>query len=294
MDVVYNGTSKQYEIKNNFDSSLILKKSKSSIGVYGSKLKYIYIEYNSGEIVNLLGRINKESLFIVSFQNIDIRYSTRTLFKDTKLLGNIDYFLKSIETSTALKSALSEKGNVVSASSSFDKTSLFGIIESTISSEQYLLCDDFGDEWADYIGFTPNKTIRFYHAKSSSKKYSASAFHDLVSQAIKNIGNFDFNRDLTSKKIKISSFYSGCKIKRLRKGKAASCFNDLKETYNSPNIIREIVLVIDFFNKVDLENELKRLKAGKAKNQTIQILWLLSTLIGTCQERGINVRIITN
>lgn len=293
MDVVYNATSKQYEIQNNFDYSLILKKGKNSIGISGSKLKHIYIEYNSGEIVNLLGRINKESLYVVSFQNIDIRYSTRTLFKDNKLLGNIDYFLKSIETSPFLKSALSEKGTVLPTSSSFDATSLFGIIESSISSEQYLLCDDLGDEWADYIGFTPNKTIRFYHAKSSSKKYSASAFHDLVSQAIKNIGNFDFNRDLTSKKVKISSFYSGCKIKRLRKGKASSCFNDLKETYNSP-IIREIVLVIDFLDKVQLEGELKKLKTGKAKNQTIQILWLLSTLIGTCQERGINVRIITS
>jgi len=294
MDIVYNAASKQYEIKNNFDSSLILNKGKNSIGVSGSKLKHIYFEYNTGEIVNLLGKINKESLFIVSFQNIDIRYSTRTLFKDNKLLGNIDYFLKSIETSAFLKPALSEKGTVVPTSSFFDKTSLFGIIESSISSEQYLLCDDLGDEWADYIGFTPNKTIRFYHAKSSTKKYSASAFHDLVSQAIKNIGNFDFNKDLTSKKSKISSLYSGCKIKRLRKGNATSCFKNLRETYNSPNITREIVLVIDFLNKKQLESELNKLKTGKAKIQTVQILWLLSTLIGTCQERGINVRIITN
>lgn len=294
LDILYNKSTKNYEIKNKFDVTLALKKGKNSIIVSGSKLKNIYIEYTTGEVANLLSSINKDSLYIVSFDNIDIRYSTRTLFKDNKLLGNIDYFLKSIETAASLKPATSEKGNVTSISSSFDATSIFGIIETSISTEQYLLCDDLGDEWADYIGFTPNKVIRFYHAKSSSKKYSASAFHDLVAQAIKNIGNFDFNKDLTPKKTKISSLYSGCKIQRLRKGKISTCFKDLKETYNSPNITREIVLVIDFLDKVQLETELKSLKAGKAKNQTVQILWLLSTLIGTCQERGINVRIITN
>lgn len=294
LDVTYNKINKNYDIANRFDSSLVLKKGRNSINVMGSKLKFIHIEYTSGEIVNLLGKINKDSLFIVSFQNIDIRYSTRTLFKDNKLLGNIDYFLKSIETSVSLKSAITEKGIIVPASSSFDTTSIFGIIEASIATEQYLLCDDLGDEWADYIGFTRSSLIRFYHAKSSANKYSASAFHDLVSQAIKNIGNFDFNRDLSSKKAKISSVYSGCKIKRLRKGKANNCFKDLKETYNSPNITREIVLVIDFLNKSQLENELNQLKLGKARNQTVQILWILSTLIGTCQERGINVRIITS
>jgi hypothetical protein len=294
LDVTFDKNSSKYIIVNRFDSSLILKKGKNSISISGSKLKNIYIEYNNGDVGNLLGGVNKHSLFTVSFQNIDIRYTSRTLFKDNKLLGNIDYFLKSIETSVALKPAISEKGNITSISSSFDNTSIFGIIESSISSEQYLLCDDLGDEWADYIGFTTGKVIRFYHAKSSIKKYSASAFHDLVSQAIKNIGNFDFNKDLTAKQSKISSLYSGCNIKRLRKGNAVSCFKDLKDTYNSPNIIKEIVLVIDFLNKIDLENELKKLKSGKPKNQTVQILWLLSTLIGSCQERAINVRIITN
>lgn len=293
LDVQYIKSTKNYEIKNNFDATLSLKKGRNSIIVSGSKLKNIFIEYTTGEVVNLLSAINKDSLYIVAFDNIDIRYSTRTLFKDNKLLGNIDYFLKSIETTASLTAATSEKGNVTSISSSFDATSIFGIIETSISNEQYLLCDDLGDEWADYIGFTPNSIIRFYHAKSSSQKYSASAFHDLVSQAIKNLGNFDFNRDLTSKKTKISSLYSGSKIKRLRKGSASNCFKSLKETYNSPNIVREIVLVIDFLNKADLESELKKLKTGKAKNQTVQILWLLSTLIGTCQERGLNVRIIT-
>ncbi len=294
LDILYNKSTKDYEIKNSFDTTLILKKGKNSLIVYGSKLKNIYIEYTTGETANLLSSTNKDSLYIVSFSNIDIRYSTRTLFKDNKLLGNIDYFLKSIETAASLKTATSEKGNVTSISSSFDATSIFGVIETSISTEQYLLCDDLGDEWADYIGFTPNRVIRFYHAKSSTKKYSASAFHDLVAQAIKNIGNFDFNKDLTAKKTKISTLYSGCKIKRLRKGKTRTCFKDLKDTYNSPNITREIVLVIDFLDKLQLETELQNLKAGKAKNQTVQILWLLSTLIGTCQERGINVRIITS
>jgi len=293
LDIEYDKVTKNYEIKNKFDATLILKKGKNNITLSGSKVKNIYIEYTTGEVSNLLNTVNRDSLYIVSFSNFDIRYSTRTLFKDNKLLGNIDYFLKSFETTKSLRSATSEKGKVTSTSLSFDATSIFGIIETSICTEKYLLCDDLGDEWADYIGFTPSSVIRFYHAKSSSKRFSASAFHDLVSQAIKNIGNFDFNKDLTTKKAKISTLYGGSKIGRLRKGNISTCFKDLKETYNSPNITREIVLVINFLDKLQLETELKKLKTGGAKNQTVQILWLLSTLIGTCQERGINVRVIT-
>lgn len=182
MDIAYNAKTTGYEIQNNFDSSLILIKGKNNISIDGSKLKHINIEYNAGDFINLLGRINKDSLFTVSFQNIDIRYTTRTLFRDNKLLGNIDYFLKSIETSPFLKTAVSEKGVIKASSTSFDANSLFGIIETSLSSDQYLLCDDLGDEWADYIGFTDGTSIRFYHAKTSKQKYSASAFHDLVSR----------------------------------------------------------------------------------------------------------------
>jgi hypothetical protein len=54
-----------------------------------------------------------------------------------------------------------------------------------------------------------------------------------------------------------------------------------------------VVLVINFLSKKDLENELVLLSSGKAKNQTVQVLWLLSSLLGTCLDKGIRLRILT-
>lgn len=54
-----------------------------------------------------------------------------------------------------------------------------------------LLCDDLGDEWADFIGIstvTHPEMVSFYHAKHGARSLSAAAFHDSVGQAIKNLG----------------------------------------------------------------------------------------------------------
>jgi hypothetical protein len=289
------GSKRNFNIINPFDHTLAIEMGPKDIQLYSEKLSRVKLEFSDGEIKSLLTYINKEHLFVVAFDNSEIRYASKGLFRDSKLFGNISYFLNYIHTTPELGLASSEKGKPVPHSTGFDPDSVFDVVEKELANDcDYLFCDDLGDEWADHIGFKKNSFIRFYHSKASSKTFSASAFHDLVSQALKNIGHFDFNKELTVKQAKMATYYAGTQINRMRKGgDAISCFSDLRQTYNSPNVQKEIYLVINFLSKADLALELERLLVGEAKNQTIQILWLLSSLICTCQEKGIKLKIIT-
>jgi hypothetical protein len=296
LDIKATSDKSVFTISNTFDKDLKLKILANEIIIQSEKLGKIYIEFSNGEIVSLLSYIVKESHFIVAFDNGNIRYHQKKLFKDSKLLGNIKFFLDHFEEKKDLFGITSEKGTLSPASTSFSVTSLFDYTEKKLSNDcDYLMCDDLGDEWADYIGFKTKEMIRFYHAKSSTKTFSASAFHDIVSQALKNIGNFDFNTSLTQKSSKISKNYSTTSIPRLRKGDTGPNFiKKIKATFSQPNIKKEIFLVINFLSKNQLATELTNLKTGKkCKNQTVQLLWILSSLIGTCQEKGISLRIIS-
>lgn len=296
LDLTPTTDSSVFTISNSFDKTLQLKIYSTEILIQSEKLRKIFIEYSNGEFDSLLNYIVKESHFMIAFDNADVRYHLKRLFKDSKLLGNINYFLSYVETNSSLLTLTSEKGKITKSSKNFSPNTLFNFIEKKISMDcNYLMCDDLGDEWADYIGFKTNDTIRFYHAKSSKKGFSASALHDLVSQALKNIGNFDFNTNLTQKTSKVGSYYSTSLIPRLRKGDTPANFmKKIKETFNHRNIRKEVFLVINFLSKKELNQELTKLKSkSKCKNQTVQLLWILSSLIGSCQERGIALKIIT-
>jgi len=86
----------------------------------------------------------------------------------------------------------SEKGRFARAQTEFEEGSAFRVVVDHIAHDvDVLLCDDLGDEWADFIAVNTESnppTISFYHAKHGEVSLSASAFHDSVGQAIKNLG----------------------------------------------------------------------------------------------------------
>ena len=125
----------------------------------------------------------------------------KQLYKDSSLLGYIELFLEVFKPPSELANMLSEKGTGFWTSSvRFPNNSLFGFIEKELVPDfDYALLDDLGDEWADYILLTDNK-IQFVHAKHDTTKASASAFHVIISQALKNIGNFTATKDRLEKK----------------------------------------------------------------------------------------------
>ena len=62
-----------------------------------------------------------------------------------------------------------EKGTFTPTHTVFDPDSTFGVVVNSVANgDDVLVCDDLGDEWADFIGLnsTSNpRRISFYHAK---------------------------------------------------------------------------------------------------------------------------------
>lgn len=88
----------------------------------------------------------------------------------------------------------SEKGDPGPADTGFAADTVFRVVEDTFRNEAatHIVCDDMGYECADHIVLTDNR-ISFIHSKSKgSASLSASAFQEVIGQALKNIGNMRY------------------------------------------------------------------------------------------------------
>lgn len=296
--VEFDEDSDTYIVKNDTAKDLEISKNKNSITLRSAKLRKIQLEYANGAVKSLLDYINERNDFIINFEDIEMIYSKRKLFKDHRLLDNIPHFLKIFKTHTDLNSTTSEKGKPKATSTKFDRKSVFEVVERKYKPKfKYFICDDMGNEWADHIGINED-LVALYHSKSKKALFSASAFHDVIGQAQKNYGILTPNdSQLAKKKITWEKFYkSKTKIKMLRKGSSVKKAIELwQENINSPNFKRQVNIVVDFISKSALEDRLKKLKNNeefKEKNEVIQILWFISSLINASQELGIESKVI--
>jgi len=300
IDTVSNSSGNVYKVSNSIASDLCLKLNDKSITLKSDKLKNVILVRSDSTEISFIDYVNQTNQFIVNFENFDLIYTNRKLFKDNKLLGNIDHFLKIFIPRPELDVTISEKGNFSVGQTKFDLNSIFGFVENTfVNNCDYFICDDLGKEWADHIGITDDK-IMFFHSKHKDSGYSASSFQDIVGQAQKNLGNLcpqDFQ--LESKDGFWSALYTNDNvttgINRLRKGNSVvGAINQFKQTTKNPNLKREVYLVIDFVSKTGLKTKLDELIANmnfREKNEVIQILWFISSLVSSCQEIGVDVYI---
>ncbi|MGL2965893.1 hypothetical protein [Flavobacterium sp. XGLA_31] len=300
-EIIYAGTTPIYFLKNKFANDLKLNLNKKSITIYSEKLSNLFIVFDSGKEINILKYFNYHNDFIINFEDLSLVYTNRKLFQDNKLINYIDSFIEAFEGQTKMNRVSSEKGSFTNASVNFSTDSIFNFIESDIiNTSDFSFLDDLGNEWADYISLKDN-TLNFIHAKHSDSLFSASSFHDIVGQALKNIANMTPSDEQLNtkavhwtKKFKINS--TDTQIERLRRGSNISDgIKSYKKLLLNPNLKREITLVLNFISKSELHDRLNKLKSNTIfteKNQVIQILWLLSSLINSCQENGIGVHII--
>lgn len=286
----------QYFAKTSLTDDLQLRLNEKSITIQSNKLNKVKLITNNGYARSIVEYINTSNQFIVNFDDLELVYSNRKLFRDTRLLGNIDYFLDAFIPYKELESIVSEKGTFTPVSTHFSPNSCFNFVECNFTEKyNFFVCDDLGNEWADHIGVS-HDTISFYHSKYKDVGYSASAFQDIVGQGLKNISNLS-PRDyqLDSKRNIWSSIYNphGGKsnIARLRKGSNTDdLLNAYKATIKNPNFNREIYLVVNFISKEGLRERLENLRYAVAfaeRNEVIQILWFLSSFFSVCAEQGI-------
>lgn len=288
-------------ISNMTSNDLEIKLNDKSITIRSQKLKNVKLIQDNGNEISILDYINGKNAFIINFDNIDLAYSNRKLFKDSRLIGSIPNFLKIFKTDINLSNVTSEKGMFSPASTLFEPNSIFGFVEDKFQNDfNYFVCDDLSKEWADHIGISNDK-ISFIHSKHKISNTSASAFQDIVGQAQKNLGNLtpqDFQ--LESKRSIWNSTYNSSdgvntSIKRVRKGMDSSqIINEFKSTIKNPYLRKEVVLVINFISKSSLETYFEDLVDGvyfAERNEVIQILWFISSLISSCQELNTEVTI---
>lgn len=288
-------------LKNTFITDTIINLNRKSITISSKKAKSLVITFDDGTSTNLLHYFNLYNDFIINFEDLSLVYTNRKLFKDNKLIGFIDNFIDVFKGKNELTSMTSEKGNFTAASAGFTNDSIFNYIENHVThNSDYSFLDDLGDEWADFIKLKGN-SISLIHGKHGDSQMSASSFHDIVGQALKNIGNLNAtNIQLeTTKTAKWGATYNiantATAIQRLRHGdNIANAILTYKKLLVTPNLKKEIILVIDFISRAQLKDRLQKLQndiAFPEKNQVIQILWIISSLVNSCSENGIDIHI---
>jgi hypothetical protein len=290
-----------------------LKINNKSISLKNSQIEKVYLDNQGQE--SILKFINENKNYTIIFDKPKYAYIGKYAFSDKQLLTqmNINKILSICETNNNLlnggdidsekckpgKNATLAQKNHFNSLNRFPSNSLFYRVEENFNNG-ILICDDMGNEWADHIYIDEN-SISFIHSKFVKKdKYSASAMHEVVSQALKNIGRV--NASIKDYEIKYNDKwcknYESTNICRLRKdGNIFNSFSEIKDllerVYSKTNSKKRIYLATPFFSKNSLDNKLQRMLTSSIPNShLIQLVWLLSSFISSCQDYGIEPYIL--
>lgn len=253
--------------------------------------------------VSLRAFINREDLFVVLFADPILAWISGTLFKDDAFAGADQVILKYMKTSVALKQATSEKGDFDPLQKHFSDASVFKIlIDSIADQDTTLVCDDLGDEWADFIGIGEHHgvpVLTFYHAKHGEASLGASGFHVAVSQGIKNLGRLSMPKSLVKNKVKgWSGVYKGEKVttqipRIVRGGDEQAVKKAFEDISTAPEVLRRVWIVTSSLSYAAVVKELRDMKKrGRPEAHFVQLYWLLSSFFSACAEAGVSGSIV--
>lgn len=276
--------------------------SKNLITIRSKILDSISVNENGFDTYTIGGYINKEKPFSAVFDSPNYSYYSKSCFEDKKLFNNIKSILNIFDDSYDFAGVASEKEKPHAASlTRFPINSLFRKVEDQYCvSHNIVICDDMNDEWADHIAIDSNgaiPSISFIHSKFTKKDtYGASAFHDVVAQALKNIGRTQAEKQLFKNKYD-SEWHKNYESTNINRLTGANDWQDLEVALDAvnqnPNSIKKIVLATPFLSKAKLADELKKLALGeKCKPHYVQLIWLINTFISSCKDFGVQAHIL--
>lgn len=271
--------------------------------------KILVSDPDTGETEGFLTYFNNnDEAFTVALEEPDIYYTAQAFYRidythaETRLAG----LLTPID---ALGKVASEKGAKAKHKTRWDTSSVFGLIDNVgatgmipreFGKAELLLCDDLGKEVADFIcvNFTNHK-IAFIHAKhGKGRNVSASALHDVVAQALKNLGVLSRagSNPAHLDRWNRNAVWPGTNIHRWRYGsKSLPTENALwarirSEILEHPNGKREVWLVVgQTLEKKALMEQLH--DPNKRDPVTGQVVHLLSSLHATCSQINVSLRV---
>lgn len=272
-----------------------LKRNKASLTFTSRILQRIHLEYEGREMT-MQAFIIKQQLYSICFDDPSYMYFMGRCYQDTSGISEVDSLLRMLKQKPDLVAATSEKGVLRTATRNFDSSSVFGIVEQIHAADDFVFCDDLGDEWADHIAFDGSvPSITFIHSKHGKESTSASQLHDVVSQGIKNLGNMFFDMRTFKAKYnnKLRRSYAGTRIQRKRQGGDQASLDGVLDTVlRSYRVQRRCVLACDFLSRAEIVREFEKIKAGRrVRGHVVQLLWILSSFAHATKEMSVEPRI---
>lgn len=250
------------------------------------------------EAVALARYIDREDLFTVLFSDLALAYIDGTLFRDEGLAGGGTVLLGHLQTNQSLVQATSEKGTFAIGQVAFTQDSVFGsVVDIITTNDDVLVCDDLGDEWADFIGISTGTSpamISFYHAKHGDPSLSASAFHDSVGQAIKNLGRMSMPTAMLPNKLASwSDHYRNDGIQTdifrlIRGGTAQEIADKIEVVRSAPDVLHRVFIVTSSLSRAAVQHVLAEAAQGNSPTpHFVQLYWLLMSYFSACAEMGV-------
>lgn len=293
------------------DAALIYDPGSARFRLSGDNLNTrIFVSHaGSDEADGLVTYLNKnDEGFTVVLDSPDTYYSSGFFYK-------IDYsfaesWIAALMTPVdLLRSSTSEKGEKTKGTRTWDRLSVFGIIDRRTRTaliprefgrSEFLICDDLNKEVADFVcaSFSDHK-IAFIHAKhSDDRNVSASALHDVVAQAMKNLsvvtrgGNAPGNLERWNR----NALWSATDIKRWRIGRRNLPVQEAlwqrirNEILDHPDGKKEVWLVVG--QTLDKGMFIEQLRNPDTRDAvTGQVVHLLSGLNAQCTQLNVQLRV---
>lgn len=297
---IFSRLEEVYEINSDLDivgfgeaSKLRVNKSTLSISAK-NLLKKIKIEEHN-KLENFMTYVNRKGLFSVTFEDPKYMYFMDNFFEDRSGISEIDNILEMLQPQNGIEQVISEKGSFAETQIAFDANSMFGFVENIFANEDYIFCDDLGDEWADHITLNlTDLSISFIHSKHGVESTSASNLHDVVGQGIKNLGNMFFSKDQIDHKAATSftqQYKSGkgiqTQIDRARKT-TPNFSKDIDSLLKNHKLYRKCVLSCSFISKSKIEIEFNNVKQGKkVRGHITQLFWILSSFSHAAKDANV-------
>ncbi|WP_440465539.1 hypothetical protein ACKI1H_15860 [Pseudomonas sp. YH-1] len=267
-----------------------IRKNKSSISLISRTLQNISLQEN-GKDITLQAYISKHLLTTICFEDPKYMYFMGKCFEDSAGISEIPSLLDILQPHPQISRSTSEKGTFDANSIQFDRNCVFGAIEEIHNNDDFLFCDDLGNEWADHISLnSSNPSISFIHSKHGDPSCSASNLHDVVGQGIKNLGNMYFTKDqmLHKRTSKFRNLYSGTRISRTRLGSGRHLGRFIDSLLQDYRLNRRCILACSFLSKSMLQREFSRIQRGeRVPGNVTQLLWIISSFAHAAKEMNI-------
>ena len=231
--------------------------------------------------------IDQNNLYTILFNDLAVVYLDGELYRDDAL-GDGTHLLSYLTTDPRLNAATSEKGVFQRCIQLLIRTPYSTLSPDHIAAQDELLvCDDLGDEWADFIGINASsqpKTISFYHAKHGALSLSASALHIAVSQAIKNLGRINLAIEAVEAKLpKWTTAYVNDNvetlIQRVVRGDAGTIRETIADALASPDTIRRVFIVTSSLSRGQVQQRFAAIRRRRSPDATFRAALLVAHVI---------------